>query len=407
MQPELYNHGAPIVELPLEFIDLTIGALPVLRGAEALDALHHHAAIPGAVEDRNVPILWQARPEPPQIMVGELRRGRACNRDDLVSAGVERGGHTADIAAFAGGVPALVADDDGHALPIDLVVQLAQFLLELFELLFIFFIGDGLVQGDVLQLRHGDKGKVAGKDNIGWGNGVFLAVLLERQCGFNPVNHRVVDFQLRVQAVRAGDDMPGGIGGVGVFQHLVKCAVVAVVLFVPLPILLGDAPLRIFGIRQVFQTLPLFLLADVQEKFDNQIPVVRELPLEGVDVVHAAQVGHIVHLVLQAEYGDFLVPAAVHHRDFPASGDDLPIAPEVRFALFQLRGGNVGVHFGAARVKVQDQVGDLAALSSRTPPFEHNDDGKLVLLHQLLQGRELFLERGSFFFIFLFCDGSL
>ena len=39
-------------QLGLELVDLGVGAHPLLLGGESLDALHQHASVPAAIEDR-------------------------------------------------------------------------------------------------------------------------------------------------------------------------------------------------------------------------------------------------------------------------------------------------------------------------------------------------------------------
>src|SRR5208337_3808720 len=70
LQPKLHDHGAKIDKLPLEVVDLVVSPFPVALAAKALDALHQHAAVPGAVEDRDMPRLGNAPPKTPEIMMG-------------------------------------------------------------------------------------------------------------------------------------------------------------------------------------------------------------------------------------------------------------------------------------------------------------------------------------------------
>ena len=90
----------------------------------------------------------------------------------------------------------------------------------------------------------------------------------------------------------------------------------------------------------------------MQEEFQDQITVVRKLPFKGIDIVHPAQVGYIVYIVLKAKHGDFLVPAAIHNCNFSTARDNFPITPQVGFAFFQFGWSNVGINLGAAWIEV-------------------------------------------------------
>ena len=107
----------------LKFVHLVVGALPVAFLAVALDALHHHAAVPGAVKDGEVAAAGQARPEAPEIVPGLFVRLRGGDGVHVKAPGVQRIGQAADVAALARGIPALIADDEGDALAVDDVVQ--------------------------------------------------------------------------------------------------------------------------------------------------------------------------------------------------------------------------------------------------------------------------------------------
>ena len=69
-------------------------------------------------------------------------------------AGIQRIGHPADVAALARRVPALVAQDHRNLLAVENVVQHAQAILELLELLPVFLVADGRRQIHFRQLRH-------------------------------------------------------------------------------------------------------------------------------------------------------------------------------------------------------------------------------------------------------------
>ena len=154
VDPEFDHHRAPVGQIALEFVDLVVGPLPVLLAAEALQPLHHHPAVPGAVEDADMTGARQARPEAPQVLAIQLVGQRRGDGMHVKAPGVQRIGHPADVAALARGVPALVAEDHGDLPPVEHVVQRAQPLLELLELLFILLVVDGGRQVHLGKLRN-------------------------------------------------------------------------------------------------------------------------------------------------------------------------------------------------------------------------------------------------------------
>src|SRR5829696_3999698 len=94
-------------EHALEVLDLVVRAAPLLLGRVALYALDEHAAVPGAVEDRQAAPARQRRPEPPQVVVALLVVRRRAVGGDPEVARVEVGDQAADRPALARGVPPL------------------------------------------------------------------------------------------------------------------------------------------------------------------------------------------------------------------------------------------------------------------------------------------------------------
>ena len=54
VQPEFDHHDPIVGQCPFEAIDLFVGPDPVWNGRQPFDALHEHAAVPTAVEDRHL-----------------------------------------------------------------------------------------------------------------------------------------------------------------------------------------------------------------------------------------------------------------------------------------------------------------------------------------------------------------
>jgi hypothetical protein len=118
VQPELDEHHALAVKACFERRDLLVGTAPLLLAGEALDALHQHAPVPGAVEDRHAAPARQRREEARQVVMALLvgrRRGELLDPDVAV---VELGRHPLDRAALAARVPALHENTERRAEPL-------------------------------------------------------------------------------------------------------------------------------------------------------------------------------------------------------------------------------------------------------------------------------------------------
>ena len=66
VEEELDDGRAVVALLRLELVDLVIGAAPFGLGGEALDPLDQDAAVPAAVEDRDLAGAGQPLPEAPE-----------------------------------------------------------------------------------------------------------------------------------------------------------------------------------------------------------------------------------------------------------------------------------------------------------------------------------------------------
>ena len=102
-------------ELRLEVVQFGVGALPFGFAAEAFEAFDEHAAIPGAVVNRDAAGTRDVAPEAPEVVVHFFLVGGFRDGDDAEVAGIEGAGEAADRAALAGGIPAFEDPDDGAA----------------------------------------------------------------------------------------------------------------------------------------------------------------------------------------------------------------------------------------------------------------------------------------------------
>src|SRR6185437_11598050 len=106
-QPELAEDEAVVHHLRFKIIDFRIAAHPVGFGTQSLDALDQHAAIPGAVEDREAPAAGNVPPESPQIRLSAFFLVGCRDGNHLVPTWIERARDSANAAALAGGVEPL------------------------------------------------------------------------------------------------------------------------------------------------------------------------------------------------------------------------------------------------------------------------------------------------------------
>ena len=138
MNPEFHDHRAKIRHVLFHLVDFLICPFPVRLTAEALDPLHHHAPVPGAVEDRNMPRFRHLPPETPQIMVYLLHIIRCRRRIDLVAAWIQVACQAPDRTAFSRRIPAFKADHHRNPQPVQLAVQHLQLFLQLIQTFLIF-----------------------------------------------------------------------------------------------------------------------------------------------------------------------------------------------------------------------------------------------------------------------------
>src|SRR3954451_25443493 len=107
LQPELDDDHAFERIHPFELNDLLVGATPLIRGGEALDALDEHTPVPTAIEHRHATearYVWVEAPEERVTLLVERRLGE---RRDAVMARIERIHETLDGTTLSGGVAAL------------------------------------------------------------------------------------------------------------------------------------------------------------------------------------------------------------------------------------------------------------------------------------------------------------
>ena len=195
----------------------------------------------------------------------------------------------------------------------------------------------------------------------------------------------MIDFIHRAAALLRADDVPRREHRVGFFQHFVVDAVVFLVVLVAVLVALRHAPAGVFVAHEFFLPVRLLLGGDVQEKLDDEIAVLRQLPLKRVDALHAAVCFVNREIVFQTGAGDLRIPALVKNRHLSALRRAPPVPPQKRIALFLRRGILGVVDLEEARVECLNHAGNHASFAGRIPALKQNDDRQLALLHAVLE----------------------
>ena len=143
---------------------------------------------------------------------------------------------------------------------------------------------------------------------------------------------------------------------------------------VPLPVLLCDPPGGFLGSVQLFKPLFLFLLINIQEKFDDDHPVIAQLLFKGQDVLIGALQLVLGRQSVKPVHLHAAVPASVKYGN-PAVGRGLgPVTPEEGTHLLILSGPVAGIHVKSSWVQGLDQPVDLDPLAGCSHALKHNHD---------------------------------
>jgi hypothetical protein len=111
VQKQLDEADSRVDQHALELVDFAIGTPPFLFGREAFDAFHQHAAIPGAVERNDLPVLRQASPEALEALLCTLVFVRRGDRVNLETSRIKSPAKAANDATLAAGIPSLKDED--------------------------------------------------------------------------------------------------------------------------------------------------------------------------------------------------------------------------------------------------------------------------------------------------------
>ena len=140
----------------------------------------------------------------------------------------------------------------------------------------------------------------------------------------------------------------------------------------------------------------------MDEKFENQIAVVRECFFEAADVGEPGFHSVRGEFVRKRADRDLLIPGAVHDREFARLRNGVPVAAEVRIALFEL-GRRLGVHDGEpARIEILDELPDHLPLAGGGPALKNQNDREICGAERCIQRGESRFQGGHHSLIILF-----
>ena len=105
---------------------------------------------------------------------------------------------------------------------------------------------------------------------------------------FHTVGHGRQDFHSRIILVGGLNYCPGRISRIGMLKHLLIHHQVFLILFVPLPVPVGNTPLRLLVLRQLFKAFFLFLLGNIEKQLDYHTAVLRQLFFKRSDIGKSA-----------------------------------------------------------------------------------------------------------------------
>ena len=359
-------------------VDLLVCALPLFITAEALDPLHHHPAVPGAVKYRNVACLRHMIPETPHIMVLLLNVIGRSGGTHLITPRVQMTGQTFDCAAFSSCIPALEAQHHRDSPAVDLTVQHFQLFLKVVYLLLVFFTGQ------VLRQIHTGKNAVlipavgfpcrrllcslcTGRSLRCDPGGLLCQRRLQGLC------HGLQYLHGGVILVRRLNDIPGCILCISLFQHFLVEQQITVVLLISLPVVLRHSPGGLFFFRQLFKALFLLCFGDVEEQFDDHRPIVRKLLLKGTDILEYLRDFPLFYQTVKPVRQHLPVPAPVKYGNPALFGSQRPESPQKWTHGLFLCLPVAGIYVKPARVQCLDQPVDLCSFSGSPHSLKEND----------------------------------
>ena len=366
-----------------------------------------------------------------------------------MGAGVHGGGDALDVAALAGGVPALIHHHERDAGLVHVALKSEQSLLQALELVFVLLGRErkrvvdarkrrcvidkveagsrgggkarGLLRGAVRGLRahgfHRARGACSARRVRG---------LLARKRRLERAHKRLRDDDIRTALVLPVHKRPRREREIAALEHEVVDAVGVLVVPNALETLLVDAPRRGGVGSQALEALPLAFGGHVNEKLHDLVAVVDKAALE-LAYGREAHPGLLARRKLVASDSALLaflalrvkpaectahralsghgIPAAIVERDRPAWPERLPELLHERPVPGDIMSGirerprlvhvEIARHVNArrARIQVEHKVGDAASLARAVPSLEEHHKPYALKACLLLQRHEPLDER--------------
>ena len=140
-------------------------------------------------------------------------------------------------------------------------------------------------------------------------------------------------------------------------------------------------PCGVFRLQKIIQALFLLLLANVEEKFQHQISIVRKPSLKSPHTSDALLVGFRIHAIHQHIMTDLGHPAGIHEKKTPCFGNLRHESSQKRLPLFLRRGLMHGHRSKESRIQILDDSSQQRSLTCRTPALEQDQHRQIPVLH--------------------------
>ena len=385
----------------LEVVDFPVGAQPVGLRAVALDALHQHAAVPGAVEDGELPTGGNVPPEAPQVGVGQLLLGRRGDGDDAVLARIQRLGDPADGAALACRVVAFEYRHQrmlAHAL---VVHERRQARLLVGQLGLVGVLLQRLAQVQAFQQTAGAQ---AGGHRHGMRRRTRPACRFQGRA--QALQKNLAHRHVAVIAVAAVHHVPGRIVPAAAADDVLGMPHHLVVGLALLPVQRAEFPAvqRIVG--QALQACFHLRAGQVEPELEDQRALVAQHALQALRALDRLIELGVVDLVLDPRLQHLAVPVAEEDAGAPLGRQLPPVAPGRRPGQLLVALHIEGGHLDEARIHPFGEPLDRIPLAGALDAIDQDDHREIRLLAQLvLDFQQGLAQRGQFGFVGFLVDG--
>ena len=358
-QPELDHNHAGVAQLLFEVINLAIGTHPVGRRAEAFDAFHQDAAVPGAVEHREHAARRDLLPEAPQVRLRALVFTGRGNRHDMVLTRVQRRRHPADRTALARRIVAFKHRDQrvfAHALVAHQAGQPRLFGDQLFFVIVLFQVLAQVeaVEQAFLVYRRDQRCRVHA---AGLALGQFQSVL-------HTLQQQLAHGETTVVGVNPFNHIPRRIVAAGTAQDALAEVHKLVVGLGLLPVQRADAPTVQRVIGQGLEPRLHLLLGEVEPELEDQRAFIAEHFFQALGTGDGLVEPRVLDLAMHATLQHLAVPVAKKDPHAAFRRQLAPIAPSRRAGQFFVGLLVEGAYFDQARVHPFIQQLDGFALAA-------------------------------------------